>query len=920
MNLLKLLHFADLHFSPGRADTCFKILEFIGQQAQENKIDAIIFSGDLCEKALLNSYSHYLPQLQTALTKIAIVAPIFMIYGTDYHDPPGSLEVFSNNTNNIHIVRPNIPYGYRESFFYYIPDVRPETIKGNTGKYYDQLCISYAAHRKEHPNNYAIVIGHGSVLGADPMYCGKIRERGAVSEQQLAIIHADAYLWGHEHHPIDFKNIPGGYAGSFAQSWKELDYKPRIGIVTIEKPGIYKREEIAIPFIPKRIKIELSFKNMLNVIEIRTNIKNSIVWIEREKQGTITKQDLIDAGAHPDSIVTTKAEPRQPIRNAIIHTLNTYRDLYQSYKSDATEKELEICDDIQRAETNQQTSSEKRKIVLKHLYIKRLKQLFDETGKEEFEIDFDNCRGLTGIIGRGGIGKTSILLCIPPHTISMAQENSISSMFEHGGFIFSTWLVNEQLIETKRIFSVTAASKTETAYQISIQCAIEKSASGSRENYDRFVNAMFGSPRMFALTVFRPQFPCYTEYQEHPINPDLFTLSNSDFKSIISELTNCSKDFAWKYCMGNTKEAENEKRRAKSRLDYFLEESQEQAIEKICEIMEKQIINLESDLFSIEKKIKQLENELKSFQTAETIMRAMNENKKASETIKMLNAQNNTLKAGCERCGYINDATKEIIKSNDNAIKDLKESITQKEKIIFEKKHLFPENCTDYTESDFKQLVLNADCDLKETKEQYFLCSTRIKSLQDDYKRIQQLKTQLTIDQAAAQAQYNTTSSNLELWEGMTKAWHRDGIPAMILENVAPEIDQIVNDLLDQYYPRIQIMTSTLKGNKENFHIDVYKQSTGRIYPFSALSGEERNFLDATFREACRRIYERTGNIIYNFTIDDEPDSSIGEDALLDFWDMKRELAERAGRLNICVSHSPNAKQAFTNTIVLESL
>ncbi|MDD5551227.1 MAG: metallophosphoesterase, partial [Candidatus Omnitrophica bacterium] len=258
------LSFADLHSNPAWWEKTKKILDFVKEKAIEVRPDFITHSGDFHDCLVTNSDRHHLPEIKRELDEISEIAPIVMIYGTpNQHDVPGSLDIFEGE--RIKIARPEIPLIFNGVIFYCIPDARPfQSIDESNpllaekeiNQYLKNLCLYYGAHRREHPDLPAVVLGHGMVKNTRNQDIDVIKHSAIyTTESDLQQIGADLYLFGHYHKPFAFETLPGGMLGGMAHNWNDIDYSPAIHEYNINAglPTVHKEHRI--PFIPRRIKL-----------------------------------------------------------------------------------------------------------------------------------------------------------------------------------------------------------------------------------------------------------------------------------------------------------------------------------------------------------------------------------------------------------------------------------------------------------------------------------------------------------------------------------------------------------------------------------------------------------------------------------------------------------------------------------------
>ena len=91
---MKLLHLADLHGKPERADDFLKSLSVARARAASDAVDLIILAGDIWDGVIRNTRGSRFPEMIEGVRSLADVAPVVLVYGTPTHDADGSLDIF----------------------------------------------------------------------------------------------------------------------------------------------------------------------------------------------------------------------------------------------------------------------------------------------------------------------------------------------------------------------------------------------------------------------------------------------------------------------------------------------------------------------------------------------------------------------------------------------------------------------------------------------------------------------------------------------------------------------------------------------------------------------------------------------------------------------------------------------------------
>jgi DNA repair exonuclease SbcCD nuclease subunit len=240
---LKLLHLADLHAKPERAD---ELLQSIAAAKKESTgVDLIVVSGDVWDGVIRNTRGSRFPELLEAIRSLADVAPVAMIYGTPTHDAEGSLDVFPtlDSKFGITILEPG------KAYFYHKDRSDPARISIDGGEYADAILFgvpepskkflseyfdnaketdqavrdglrglfgALGATRRQYPGLPCVMLYHGQVGGAR-LQNGDVLDNGSgirPSIDDLAAVGADYIAMGDIHEPQQVGSLPAYYPGS----------------------------------------------------------------------------------------------------------------------------------------------------------------------------------------------------------------------------------------------------------------------------------------------------------------------------------------------------------------------------------------------------------------------------------------------------------------------------------------------------------------------------------------------------------------------------------------------------------------------------------------------------------------------------------------------------------------------------------
>jgi len=158
---------------------------------------------------------------------------------------------------------------------------------------------------------------------------------------------------------------------------------------------------------------------------------------------------------------------------------------------------------------------------------------------------------------------------------------------------------------------------------------------------------------------------------------------------------------------------------------------------------------------------------------------------------------------------------------------------------------------------------------LIENKEKLFEIKTELKQAKAANSKLKDLGKTLDKVKKEIKEQKNLLTNYKKLQE----TFGRKGIPAYIIENVIPEIEETANDILKSLETRIRIAIESQKdlkkgGKAETLDINVITEYGER--PYANYSGGERTFIDFAIRMALSIILARRSNCQIQTLILDE--------------------------------------------------
>lgn len=169
--------------------------------------------------------------------------------------------------------------------------------------------------------------------------------------------------------------------------------------------------------------------------------------------------------------------------------------------------------------------------------------------------------------------------------------------------------------------------------------------------------------------------------------------------------------------------------------------------------------------------------------------------------------------------------------------------------------------------------------------------------------------------QSKIRAEYEEVVTELSQYELIADAFDKNGIQALELEAMAPEIAGITNSILESAYgDRFRISFETLREGSnhnliEDFSILVEDTSTGTVRPLEWLSSGEAVWIKEALYNAFTIERERTTGFTFRTRFLDESDGSLDSSARMKYLSMI-ESAHEEGNVNhtVIITHSQELK------------
>ena len=548
---MKTAHIADLHECPDRHKKVMRILDQVKEIAPD--VSLITNSGENFHNPYNFTETSGFNEFHNKWQEITSIRPVATIRATQgKHERKGMLGTLERV--GVVILYPGLGYYLKDNHIYDEPGfleglhkpyelllfgvphphkahmladkkISRDEANAAVNNAMSQIYTRCGALRAEYPDIPALAIGHSVVRGKNTSEIKALSADIYSSEADLLKMGCDFYAWGHYHNPVDFELIKGGYLGSFAWDFNELDYKPAITIIDWSDMSVYRHE----------LDINIKRKLIMFPGDVIPDLQGCDVHLVNN-QTEWTESDCKDKGAGLVK-VTTEIEKEHKIRSKEVMEAVTYQDKFKAVYPDATERQLKVSEEFWEADKAAGRIPQKKIITPLSVEIYGSKAFSERLGNDLVKFNLQDYSDLTMLIGPGGHGKSSLIDYVSPFSVLFLQANSLQSTFELAdSYIKQEYDINGKVYRIEKLFKPTLAAPKAEYFAFDENGPIP-GLTGNRGPFDEWCVKMFGSPRKYATSVINTQFDDnQSKFMNQPINPSIFQATNVELKGLFHEL------------------------------------------------------------------------------------------------------------------------------------------------------------------------------------------------------------------------------------------------------------------------------------------------------------------------------------------------------------------------------------------------
>lgn len=594
--MIKYLSCPDMHWSDVWLEVSKNNLKAVIKAAQDNKVDFVLFPGDIFDHALYATEKGTVNEIIDLISELKSVCPVAAIYGTPSHDyigcyyplekvglqilQPGKMygwwngahvgvkgtfiaEATKENTSH-EVGTPDcllfgLPEVTKEWFQAQHPDVSADSVNAAaTNAVHDIIRNEYAPMRSAYPDIPAVLMLHGNVSDA--------MDRGAETDVILKAsdivirtsVLAEANFTrcelGHIHTPWESKRIEAGYSGYSGLDrtpWNHLDFVPAMTLVTIDGTQVVNKTRI--PYgTPERRKISKPLASYDSKIAY---------WLDTDDT---TAVDPAKLGAHPWSRVTYRTDTQVERRVDVsgLESAKTLPELGKLYDKNITPAQLEK---LAEAERNvPQTPIVQRDVLVADVTVIGCTMMHGKSAHIEISKLPD---GLVQIIGANGSGKSSLLGWCTPYPCFVGKDtdsgrnSAIKDFFDQpkSGIqktIYLNGAKHEHLITIRGAHTKTP--KTECYLTIDGVPQLEKAT------FDQMMakcEELYGTLSDYLMTAF------YVQPLQGKFESGLMTANMTTVRDLVQNIAGINHEQEKRYCLDKANEIDVSTKAERIKID-----------------------------------------------------------------------------------------------------------------------------------------------------------------------------------------------------------------------------------------------------------------------------------------------------------------------------------------------------------------
>jgi exonuclease SbcC len=194
--------------------------------------------------------------------------------------------------------------------------------------------------------------------------------------------------------------------------------------------------------------------------------------------------------------------------------------------------------------------------------------------------------------------------------------------------------------------------------------------------------------------------------------------------------------------------------------------------------------------------------------------------------------------------------------------------------------------------------------------------NSRITILENELKNIEKNEKEYSKNKK----EYDDKKDNIEIYADLQKSWGKNGIQAIIIDNILPQIEDEINKYLKILSgDNISIIFKTQKeaknGNKSETLDIIVKDSKGER-SYERYSGGEKTRINFACHIGMSKFLTRRSGANIDFFIVDEGIGTLDETGKDDFIDTIKSLNLIFKQVMV-ISHIPDIKEAFNNKVLV---